>query len=151
MSRLIHLNRSYTAIRRIPLADDVSCVGRAEIDRFARHEAAAVLQVSIEPRAATDGGVSVLVSGPLLDALRIERASPRPLSVKSSPGGELFAFAAAGPDSRTSVEFGEEPRHTGHLTGRLQHGSTHAFSRGDAQAALPGFRQTCRRNTGRRD
>jgi hypothetical protein len=101
-------------------AASASGLATVEYDRFARFEAPAVLKVSVDPHAATNGSVSVLVSGPVLEALRIEQTSPRPLWVKAAPDGELFAFAAAGAGDRVSIRFGEEPRHTGHLTGRLQ-------------------------------
>jgi hypothetical protein len=91
--------------------------------RFARYEAPVALKVGIGPRAAARGEITLLVSGGLVAALRIERTSPRPLWVTASPGDERFAFLAAGPGKRTSVEFSEEPRRIGHLTGGLQVGN----------------------------
>lgn len=100
-----------------------SGLAQVEYERFARFETAAELTVRIDPRAQAEGQSTVLVSGALLDALRIEQTSPRPTWVRASPGSELFAFAAADAARGISIRLHEEPRHSGYFSSRLEIGN----------------------------
>jgi hypothetical protein len=90
-----------------------------EYERFGRQMSAATLRLHLGPGASGGGRARVWLDEAYLDAVQIQRITPRPEREETGPGRTYFVFATTASDRPTVVTFHLQPARFGALTGQV--------------------------------
>ena len=90
-----------------------------DYERFARFRTPTTLSVHLGAAALRGTSVSVLLRGPLVERLPMQRISPQPVASSPVPDGQLYTFPITRPSDSVTVCFVLEPGRAGNSHGSV--------------------------------
>lgn len=91
----------------------------AEYERVVRKQAPSELHVRLEPGAAPEGEVALLIAQDYLDKVEIRHVLPEPSEMATAPDGTIFRFTVDAPDQPSEITFDIEPSEPGVARGQI--------------------------------
>lgn len=90
-----------------------------EYERFARFRTPTTLQVHLGADALRGATATVLLRGPVVADLPVQRVTPPPIATAAVPDGHLYTFQLAGRPESVTVRFVLEPARPGRSRGTV--------------------------------